>query len=61
MPTASTSMASRASTIEKLLKRKTGVVNKLAMGVKGLLRKNKVKLINGFGTVTAKDQHRGDQ
>ena len=41
--------------VAKLLERKTKVVSQLAMGVKGLLRKNKVKPFVGRGTLAGKD------
>ena len=39
----------------KLLARKDKVVGQLAQGVKGLLRKNKVTLVNGRGTLAGRD------
>jgi len=41
--------------MNQVLARKTKVVNQLATGVKGLLRKNKVQVIQGKGTLAGKD------
>jgi dihydrolipoamide dehydrogenase len=41
--------------MNQVLARKTKVVNQLATGVKGLLRKNKVQVFQGRGTLTGKD------
>src|SRR5215475_13897937 len=41
--------------MNQVLARKTKVVNQLATGVKGLLRKNKVQVIQGKGTLAGKE------
>lgn len=41
--------------IDKMLARKKKVVTQLSMGVKALLKKNKVEMINGLGRLASKD------
>lgn len=35
--------------VPKMIERKTGIVNQLTSGIKGLFKKNKVTLLNGHG------------
>lgn len=40
----------------RLLKRKNDVINRMAMGIDGLLKKNRIRMVSGFGTLIAAGQ-----